>query len=140
IFGIKATTGRVARDSTGSLVGDYLAHEGPLSRTVMDAALLLDVISGPDPRDRFSQLGPPPAFSANLDRPLRPVRVAWSPDLGDVAVDHEYLEICSRAAQAFETVAGSIAAETPPIAAAGRKAWEITAPACTYVPERIASM
>jgi Asp-tRNA(Asn)/Glu-tRNA(Gln) amidotransferase A subunit family amidase len=137
IFAIKATTGRVARDSTASLSGDYLAHEGPLSRTVADTALLLDVMSGPDPRDRFSQIGAPPAFAQNLER-LPRLRVAWSPDLGFLDVDDEYRRICERAARSFQTIAASFDEAAPENAELGRRVWDIVAPACTYIPERVA--
>jgi aspartyl-tRNA(Asn)/glutamyl-tRNA(Gln) amidotransferase subunit A len=140
IFAIKATTGRVARDSSGSLTADYLAHEGPMARSVLDAALLLDVISGPHPSDRFSQLGPAPAFAAGLEALPRSVRTAWSPDLGFIDVDREVAGICERAVRAFEQVVGEIMAETPPGAQAGRAVWPVVANACTYVPARVVEL
>jgi aspartyl-tRNA(Asn)/glutamyl-tRNA(Gln) amidotransferase subunit A len=140
IFAIKATTGRVARDSSGSLTADYLAHEGPMSRTVLDAALLLDVISGPHPSDRFSQLGPPPPFAAGLDALPRSVRTAWSPDLGYIDVEQEIVDCCERAVRSFEAVVGEIAIETPAGVEAGRAVWPVVATASTYVPERAAQL
>ena len=140
IFAIKATTGRVARDSSTSLTGDYLAHEGPLARTVTDAALLLDVMSGPDSRDRFSQLGAPPAFAANLDRFPHALRIAWSPDLGFIDVDREYLDLCRTAALDFQRLGASVDQASPEDAGLGRQVWNVVAPACTYAPTRIAEL
>jgi amidase len=61
---------------------------GPIARTVDDLAFLLGVMAGPDPRDP----GCEPSDPAWLGRPLtgelaRPVRVAWSPDLGGLPME-----------------------------------------------------
>lgn len=60
IFGLKTTRGRV---SNGPLMGDLtgLAWNGPLARTVADAAAMLDAMAVPMPGDPHSQ--PPPAES-----------------------------------------------------------------------------
>ena len=64
LVGVKPTYGRVSR--AGGLVLSWsLDHVGPLARTVEDAALLLAVLAGPDPRDP-STLGRPPL----PDRPI----------------------------------------------------------------------
>ena len=52
IFGLKPTFGRVAAYPQGAF-GD-VAHVGPMTRTVDDAALMLDAMKGPDSRDWFS--------------------------------------------------------------------------------------
>ena len=61
IVGIKASMGRVplhpgCRDERypGFSGWESVEHIGPLARTVRDAALMLRVIAGPDPRDRLS--------------------------------------------------------------------------------------
>ncbi|MGH3366155.1 MAG: amidase [Nocardioidaceae bacterium] len=66
-----------------------LAHAGPVTATVEDAALMLDVLSGADPRD-WSALPPPPAsFGDGLADGVRGARLAFSADLGYVDVDPE---------------------------------------------------
>jgi len=65
LVGVKPTYGRVSR--AGALTLSWsLDHVGPLARTVEDAALLLSVLAGPDPRDATT-LGAPP-----LPDPLLP--------------------------------------------------------------------
>ncbi|MGQ4424584.1 amidase, partial [Streptomyces violaceoruber] len=61
IYGFKPSMGRVpmypgARDERfpGASSWESLAHVGPMTRTVADAALLMSVLAGPDPRDRYS--------------------------------------------------------------------------------------
>ncbi|MFJ9029346.1 amidase [Streptomyces sp. NPDC102274] len=63
IFGFKPTYGRVPLYPSSPF--GTLAHAGPMTRDVADAALLMDVISGSDWRD-WSQLAPAPSLSAAL--------------------------------------------------------------------------
>lgn len=66
-----------------------LAHAGPMTWTVEDAALMLDVMARPDSRD-WSQLPPPAApFTGNLDTGVAGLRVAYSPTLGFARPDPE---------------------------------------------------
>src|SRR3977135_3517567 len=53
--------------------------EGTLTRTVEDAALGLQVMAGPDPRDPFA-LTDTPDFAAALTRPVKGWRIAYSPN------------------------------------------------------------
>ncbi|MFJ8957399.1 amidase [Streptomyces sp. NPDC102381] len=80
IFGLKPTYGRVPLYPSSAF--GTLAHVGPLARTAADAALMMDVISGPDPRD-WSASGPPSGgFRDALNGGVRGLRVAYSPTLG----------------------------------------------------------
>ncbi len=135
-FGIKPTLGRIARDTSFNLTGEFFSHEGPLSRTVLDSALFLDVCAGPDPRDRFSQIGPAPSFAAGLESLPRGLRVAWTPDLGFAAVDSEYLRVCERAVRSFATVTGEIGQDSPEGAREGLAAWLLAGAAGNYSAER----
>ena len=125
VFGIKPTLGRIARDTSFNLTGDFFSHEGPLARSVSDAALYLDVCAGPDPRDRFSYPSPPSAFAENLERLPASVRVAWSPDLGYANVDREYASICAAAVERFAGAIGAIDAASPEGVEAGLNAWRL---------------
>ncbi len=69
IVGLKPTFGRVSRHGVHPLAWT-LDHPGPMARTVRDAALLLEAIAGPDPRDPATLSAPPPApYAAGLDDP-----------------------------------------------------------------------
>lgn len=59
-----------------------LAHAGPMTRTVEDAAIMLDVLAQPDPRDWSSLPAPRGSFTSGLNDGVRDLRVAFSPDLG----------------------------------------------------------
>jgi aspartyl-tRNA(Asn)/glutamyl-tRNA(Gln) amidotransferase subunit A len=79
----------------------HLAHTGPMTRTVADAALMLRVMAGPDDRDRLSLEAPPEDYPALLKRGIKGKRVAWSPNLGFAKVDPEVAAVTARAARAF---------------------------------------
>jgi aspartyl-tRNA(Asn)/glutamyl-tRNA(Gln) amidotransferase subunit A len=75
IVGIKPTYGRVSRAGVMPLSWS-LDHLGPMARTVRDAALLLQIVAGPDPRDATSSVRAPGALLAGLERPPHGLRVA----------------------------------------------------------------
>ncbi|MGU3664516.1 amidase [Methylobacterium sp. A49B] len=76
VVGLKPTYGRIGR--SGIVPHSWsLDHAGPLTRTVADAALMLQVLAGPDPDDpAASRAAPVPDYAAGLDRPIRGLRVA----------------------------------------------------------------
>src|SRR5262249_7900526 len=85
--GLGPSPGRVPRWPVTD-PADTLGVQGPMARTVADTALLLAVLSGPDPRATLALDAPPPALAAPADvtrvqaRNLRGLRAAWSADLG----------------------------------------------------------
>ena len=97
VVGLKPSPGRLPK-VTGN-PWETVATTGPIARTVRDAALFLEVLSGPDERDPLSLPAEP--FLAACDRPLGRLRVAWTPDLGYAAVDERVAAIAGHAARAF---------------------------------------
>lgn len=71
---IKPTFGRVPRHGVMS-VSWTLDHAGPLTRSAMDAALVLGVMAGRDVRDPSSSRRPVPAYTAQLDRSIKGLKV-----------------------------------------------------------------
>ncbi|MDP9370799.1 MAG: amidase family protein, partial [Chloroflexota bacterium] len=98
IVGFKPSFGLVPLYPPG-LFGD-LAHLGPMTRTVRDAALLLDVTAGADPRDRLSWSSGVDYLAA-CDGGVRGLRVAWSPDLGGRPIEPEVRRVAEDAACRF---------------------------------------
>jgi aspartyl-tRNA(Asn)/glutamyl-tRNA(Gln) amidotransferase subunit A len=74
IVGIKPTFGRVSKFGALPLAWSQ-DHAGPLTRTVADAALLMQVLAGFDPRDPTTVDRPVPDFSASLDKGVRGARI-----------------------------------------------------------------
>ncbi|WP_205718342.1 amidase [Actinomadura sp. WMMA1423] len=87
LFGIKPTRGRI---SQGPVIPDLfgLSTNGPIARTVRDAALLLDVMSGPMPGDLYRAPEADGPFLARADREPGRLRIARSlqPPVPDVEV------------------------------------------------------
>ena len=109
VFGIKPTQHRVPRyGGYGRPAANHFSQSGPMSRTVADTALLLQVLAGPDSRDPNSIKETPPDFSAGLGRGVEGMRIAWTPDYGYAAVDPEVAEITARAARVFEELGATV--------------------------------
>ena len=87
VYGIKPSHGRVPYWPTPA--NGLISHVGPLTRTVGDAALMLQAMAGPDDRDMTSLESPPQDFVGRLDEGIGGLRVAFSPDLGYLKVDAE---------------------------------------------------
>jgi Asp-tRNA(Asn)/Glu-tRNA(Gln) amidotransferase A subunit family amidase len=100
LFAIKANFSRVPVFPVSAT--PTLAHVGPLARTVRDAALLLTAVAGHDRRDAFSVAGPVPDFLAACDKPVKRMKLAWSPTYGYARPTKEVVEITEKAAKTFE--------------------------------------
>jgi len=79
IVGLKPTFGRVSRRGVLEMSPSF-DHVGPMTRTVEDAALVLQAIAGRDPGDPTSLDVPVPDYSSNLDRGVRGLRLGIERD------------------------------------------------------------
>ncbi|WP_328502995.1 amidase [Streptomyces sp. NBC_00457] len=111
IFALKPTYGRVPLYPASAF--GTLAHVGPMTRDAADAALLMDVIGGPDARD-WSALAPATSFVQALAGGVRGLRVAYSPALGgQVAVRPAVAAAVRRAVERLAGL-GAYVEETDP--------------------------
>jgi aspartyl-tRNA(Asn)/glutamyl-tRNA(Gln) amidotransferase subunit A len=110
VYGIKPTQGRVPfyAGAPAPPVANLVSQSGPMSRTVRDSALLLQVLAGHDPRDVTSLRDEPEDYLTAADRGVKGLRVAYSPDFGYAAVDPQVAEVASRAAGVFEALGCSV--------------------------------
>lgn len=83
IVGLKPTFGRISLAGAVTLSWS-LDHLGPMTRSVRDAALALNLLAGHDPADRRTRRGPVPDFTRDLDSPasMRGLRVGAIRDDG----------------------------------------------------------
>ena len=72
--GVKPTYGRVSRYGLVAFASS-LDQIGPITKTVEDAALLLEVIAGVDPKDSTCLNQPVPAYSRNLSRGIKGMKI-----------------------------------------------------------------
>ena len=104
IYGIKPTQGRISyylgpgADPTANL----FSQPGPMTRTVEDSAVLLQVLAGRDPRDPGALRDEPDDYVAALSRGVDGMKIGWSPDFGYAAVDPEIRDSAAAAARAYE--------------------------------------
>ncbi len=99
VFGLKPTFGRVPAWPLSPF--GTVAHVGPMTRSVADAALMLDVLALPDARDWLALPYEPRDYRVGLEEGVRGLRVAYSARLGYASVDPEIAALCEHAAQAF---------------------------------------
>jgi aspartyl-tRNA(Asn)/glutamyl-tRNA(Gln) amidotransferase subunit A len=144
IFGLKPTFGRVAVYPP-SAFGD-VAHVGPMSRTVADAALMLDAIKGPDSRDWYSLPDDGIAYRDRLrEGSLNGKRVALSLTLGYAEPAPAVREAVERAAAVFADL-GAIVEPADPFTESPKPIFETLALGgfwallCAQKPEAVALM
>src|SRR5687767_5954180 len=99
IFGLKPSFGRVPAYPLSPF--GTVAHVGPMTRTVTDAALMLNVLAQPDARDWHALPYDARDWRSGLERGLKGVRIAYSPDLGYARVDAEVAAIVRQAVAVF---------------------------------------
>lgn len=105
IVGHKPTQGRVPIWPPSPF--GMLAHPGPMTRTVRDAALMMNIISATDARDPTL---PPERvdYLADLEAGVRGMRVAYSPALGFVDVQPEIAAAVRAAAEVFGALGADV--------------------------------
>ncbi len=109
IYGIKATQGRVPRRQSSEHSWHPVNNSsvGPMSVTVRDSAIFLNVLAGPSPDAEYTTIGEdPPDFTLALERGVRGLKIALSTNLGGAAVDPEVADAVRKAAGVF-TEAGA---------------------------------
>ena len=99
VFGLKPTYGLIPQVPPSAV--ETVSHLGPITRTVADAALMLDVMAGADPRDRTSLDPSVASHLAALDEPLPTLRIAYSPDLGYARSEEPVARLVADAATVF---------------------------------------
>ncbi|GAA3125154.1 amidase [Streptomyces rameus] len=112
IFGLKPTYGRVPLYPASAF--GTLSHTGPMTRDAADAALLLDVIGTPDPRDWSALPAAPGSFTQALREGVRGLRVAYSPSLGGQVAVRPAIAAAVRRAVALLADLGAYVEETDP--------------------------
>jgi aspartyl-tRNA(Asn)/glutamyl-tRNA(Gln) amidotransferase subunit A len=100
-FGLKPSFGRIPLAPFSHI--HTLSHLGPMSRSVRDAALVMNVVSRADPVDWYALEPTSLDFKKSLETPLSPLRVAYSPTLGYARPQTEVLAIVESAIETLRS-------------------------------------
>ena len=101
IFGLKPTWGLVPHVPVRN--SDQVSHVGPMARTVADAALFLNATAGAHPFDHTSLTARDVDYGVGLERDIKGLRIAYSPDLGHARVDSEVAAVVEEAVKVFQS-------------------------------------
>ncbi len=124
LFGIKCTFGTVPAWPPSPF--GTLANIGPMTRTVGDAAMLLDVITRPDPRDWYALQPRDRDWTAGLEDGVEGLRVGLAMAPGGHEPEPEVAALVGEAMRAFEGMGATLVDADPPIDGADdvfRKHW-----------------
>jgi amidase len=112
VVGLRPSPGRVPVWPAAT-AWSTLSVDGPMARTVGDAALLLSALAGPDRRSPIALADAGRSFAAPLGRDVTGVRVAWWKNLGGVPVDPRIRSLVDAQRRTFESL-GCIVEEAEP--------------------------
>src|SRR5882672_3784796 len=111
LFGIKPSFGRVPAWPLSPF--GTVAHVGPITRTVGDAALMLNVLALPDVRDCTALPYDSRDYRVGLEVGVAGLRIAYSEDLGYAKVDPEVLAVAKKALSVFSDLGANVEEKNP---------------------------
>ena len=106
LVALKATAGRIP-NYPPSAVGT-LGHIGPITHSVEDAALMLNLMAQPDGRDWLCLPSADRDYRLELNRGVRGLRIAYSPALGYAKVEPDVAELVEKEVKAFEDLGAQV--------------------------------
>ena len=113
IVGLRTSFGRIPSVS-GDTFFMQLPVQGPMARTVADAALLLSAQAGFDDRNALALQGDPRLFAGSLDRDFKGARVGFLGDLGGyLPMEDGVLDVCRKSLRHFEALGCIVEDVTP---------------------------
>jgi len=117
LFGLKPTQGRVPLFPPSAQ--GTLSHIGPMTRSVRDAALMMNVIARPDPRDPYGRPDDAEDYLKGFDKGVKGLTIAYSPHLGFVEkekIDRDVAAAVEAAVRVFRTLGAKVVEDSPDLA------------------------
>jgi len=111
LFGIKPSFGRVPAWPLSPF--GTVAHVGPITRSVADAALMLNVLALPDARDWHALPRDARDWRSGLEQGVQDLRIAFSPDLGYAKVDPEVASVVESSIKIFSDLGAKVEKKDP---------------------------
>lgn len=114
VYGLKPSYGVIPNPSRPNAFASHtpFSSEGPLTRTVEDAAIMLDAMAGRHPRDPLS-VPLEVDYRDATDEPIDELSIAYSHDLGAFPVSSTVRDIIDDAVSAFETAGATVESVEP---------------------------
>jgi aspartyl-tRNA(Asn)/glutamyl-tRNA(Gln) amidotransferase subunit A len=112
LVGLKATYGRIPAWPP-SMHGD-LANTGPMTRTTLDCALMLNQLSRPDPRDPFPAQPEDKDYTVGLNAGVKGLKIGLIMRFGDGWLDPEVEAQVTAAAKTLENLGATVEPIAPP--------------------------
>jgi aspartyl-tRNA(Asn)/glutamyl-tRNA(Gln) amidotransferase subunit A len=106
VFGYKPSFGRVPLYPSSAF--STLSHAGPLTRRVKDAVQMLNVLTGSDTRDWYSLPQQNIDYSAECQGGIAGLKIAYSPNLGNIKVADEVADEVRKSVDIFETLGATV--------------------------------
>ncbi len=128
ITGIKPTYGRVSRYGMIAYASS-LDQGGPMTRTAEDAAMLLNAMSGFDPRDSTSVDSPVPDYTATLNDSIAGLRIGLPKEFFDKGLDSDVAKVIETAIKEYEKLGATVREIHLPNTALSIPAYYVIAPA-----------
>ncbi len=128
VVGFKPTYGRVSRYGLVAFASS-LDQIGPLTRTVADAALILQVIGGPDPRDSTSYPEPQPDYLSELESSPEGLKIGLPRECFSEGLSEEVRGVLDQALQAVRDMGCEVREVSLPHLEYALPAYYIIAPA-----------
>jgi aspartyl-tRNA(Asn)/glutamyl-tRNA(Gln) amidotransferase subunit A len=107
ISGLKPTYGRVSRYGLVAFASS-LDQIGPMAKTAEDAAILLEVIAGHDPKDSTSVDLPVPKYSETIGQPLKNLRIGLVREHFGEGLDGEVESAVREAVRVYESLGATV--------------------------------
>jgi aspartyl-tRNA(Asn)/glutamyl-tRNA(Gln) amidotransferase subunit A len=111
LFGIKPSFGRVPAWPLSPF--GTVAHVGPITHSVTDAALMLNVLAQPDARDWHALPYDARDWRTGLEQGVRDLRIAFSPTLGYAKVDADVAKLVRSAIKVFSDLGAKVEEKDP---------------------------
>ena len=128
IVGLKPTYGLVSRYGLVAFASS-LDQIGPMTRTVSDAALLLQVLAGHDPLDSTSWPAEPQDYLSEIDKPLESVRIGLPEEFFEAGTDPDVLRAVNTAIDFYKSQGATVVPVKLPHTKYGIAAYYVIAPA-----------
>lgn len=109
VVGMKASLGRIPHDQSADAFAS-MVYFGPLTRTVADAAAMVDAMAGPASCDPYATHQNTYNYRAVVAEAgdLKGLKIAWRPYLGNAAIDPQVLRAAEEAANALADLGAEV--------------------------------